>query len=124
VGDAAHQVNPITGGGIVQAMIAARSAGKVAAEAVKQKRFDAKFLKKYTKEWDKTLGDTQKVIFKMKEKFMKLTDERFNGIVDFCQKVPADKFSLKALFTEAVKGDPKLMMDVAKAFVVSKIKLK
>jgi len=124
VGDAARQVNPITGGGIVQAMIAAQIAGEVAAEAVKAKRFDAKFLKKYSKRWDKKLGDTQKVIFKMKEKFMKLTDERFNGIVDFCQRIPKDKFSLKALFSEAAKGDPKLIMDVAKAFVVSKIKLK
>lgn len=124
VGDAARQVNSITGGGIVQAMIAARIAGKVAAEAVKAKRFDVKFLKKYPKEWDKKLGDTQRVIFKMKEKFMQLTDDRFNGIVDFCQKIPKDKFSLKALFTEAAKGDPKLMIDVAKAFVVSKIRLK
>ena len=70
------------------------------------------------------MGDTQKVIFKMKEKFMQLTDERFNGIVDFCQKIPDDKFSLKALFSEAAKGDPKLILDVAKAFVVSRIRLK
>ena len=124
VGDAARQVNPITGGGVVQAMIAAKIVGEVAAEAVKTGRCDAKFLKKYVKQWDKTLGDTQRVIFKMKEKFMQLTDERFNKIVDFCQKIPADKFSLKALFTEAAKGDPKLMMDVAKAFVVSKIRMK
>lgn len=124
VGDAARQVNPITGGGIVQAMIAARIAGKVAAEAVKNKTFDVRYLKQYHKEWEKTLGSSQRVMFNMKEKFMNMTDERFNNIVRFCQKIPADEFSLKALFTEAVKGDPKLMLDVAKSFVVSKIKLK
>jgi digeranylgeranylglycerophospholipid reductase len=124
VGDAARQVNPITGGGIVQAMIAARIAGKLAAEAVKEKRFDAKFLKKYPKEWDKVLGHSQKTMFGMKEKFMTLTDDRFNSIVAFCQRVPDDQFSLKALFMEAVKGDPMLMLDVAKSFVVSKVKLK
>lgn len=124
VGDAARQVNPITGGGIVQGMIAAQIAGEVAAEAVKEKRFDAKFLKKYPKLWDKKLGKTQKITFDLKEKFMTMTDERFNNIVAFCQKIPRDQFSLKALFTEAVKGDPKLMLDVAKSFVVSKIKLK
>ena len=63
-------------------------------------------------------------MFLMKEKFMNLSDERFNRIVEFCQKIPRDKFSLKTLFTEAVKGDPKLMIDVAKAFIVSKIKMK
>jgi len=124
VGDAARQVNPITGGGIVQGMIAAKIAGTVAAEAVKKRKFDAKFLKKYQKEWDKTLGNTQKVMYSMKEKFLSLTDEKFNNLVSYCKKIPADKFSLKALFTEAVKGDPKLMLDVAKSFVVSKIKLK
>ncbi len=124
VGDAARQVNPITGGGIVQGIIAARIAGKLAAEAVKKGQFDAKFLKKYHKEWDKILGNTQKVMHSMKEKFLFMTDERFNNLVRFCKKIPEDKFSLKALFTEAVKGDPKLMLDVAKSFVVSKIKLK
>ncbi len=124
VGDAARQVNPITGGGVVQAMIAASIAGKVAAKAVKEKRFDVKFLKEYRKEWDKQLGKTQKTMFLMKEKFMNMNDERFNRIVEFCQKIPKDKFSLKALFTEALKGDPKLMIDVAKAFIVSKIKMK
>ncbi|MBT3755706.1 MAG: NAD(P)/FAD-dependent oxidoreductase [Candidatus Cloacimonetes bacterium] len=124
VGDAARQVNPITGGGVVQGMIAGSIAGKVAAEAVKKGRFDAKFLKKYPKEWDKTLGNTQKVMHNMKEKFLTLTDDRFDNLVSFCKKIPADKFSIKALFTEAVKGDPKLMLDVAKSFIVSKIKLK
>ncbi|MBL7148568.1 MAG: NAD(P)/FAD-dependent oxidoreductase [Candidatus Cloacimonetes bacterium] len=124
VGDAARQVNPITGGGVVQAMIAGSIAGKVAAQAVKEKRFDKKFLKEYRKEWNKRLGKTQKTMFLMKEKFMNMNDERFNRIVEFCQKIPRDKFSLKTLFTEAVKGDPKLMIDVAKAFLVSKIKMK
>ena len=124
VGDAARQVNPITGGGIVQGMIAGSIAGKVAAEAVKKGRFDAKFLKKYPKEWDKTLGNTQKVMHNIKEKFLTLTDDRFNNLVNYCKNIPADKFSIKALFTEAVKGDPKLMLDVAKSFIVSKIKLK
>lgn len=124
VGDAARQVNPITGGGIVQGMIAGSIAGKTAAEAVKKKRFDAKFLKKYRKEWDKKLGNTQKIMHSMKEKFLFMTDEQFNNLVSYCQNIPDDKFSLKALFTEAVKGDPKLVMDVAKSFVVSKIKLK
>ncbi len=124
VGDAARQVNPITGGGIVQGMIAGSIAGKVAAKAVKTGQFDAKFLKKYRKEWNKTLGNTQKVMHTMKEKFLFMTDERFNNLVNFCKKIPADKLTLKALFMEAVKGDPKLVLDVAKSFIVSKIKLK
>ncbi|MCK4653302.1 MAG: NAD(P)/FAD-dependent oxidoreductase, partial [Candidatus Cloacimonetes bacterium] len=122
VGDAARQVNPITGGGVVQGMLAGSIAGKVAAEAVKAKRFDAKFLKKYHREWDKRLGNTLRTMFELKERFLRMNDEKLNRIIKFCQKIPRDEFSLKALFTEAVKGDPGLMIEVAKAFIVSKMR--
>ncbi len=122
VGDAARQVNPISGGGIVQAMIAGSIAGKVAAEAVKKQRFDKKFLKKYRKEWDKRLGNTQKTMFKMKDKFLYMKDEKLDSIVENCSKIPPEKFTTATLFKEAIKEDPKLVMEIAKAFIVSKVK--
>jgi len=122
VGDAARQVNPITGGGIVHAMIAGKIAGTVAAEAIKNNDFRKHFLKKYQRQWDKKLGNIQKTMFNLKNRFLRMNDEKFNRIVAFCQKIPRNEFSLKVLFAEAVKGDPKLMLEVAKAFVVSKIK--
>lgn len=122
VGDAARQVNPITGGGIVQAMIAAKIAGEVAAEAVKKDKFDKKILKKYHKEWDKKLGNNQQIIYKLKKRFLKMDDQRFNKIVDYCKSIPKDKFSLFELFKEAIKEDPKLVMEIAGAMVVSKLK--
>ncbi len=124
VGDAARQVNPITGGGIVQGMIAGSLAGKVAAEAVQKKRFNGKFLKKYRKEWDKKIGNNQKIMYKIKEKVLEMGDEKFNSLVKICQNIPADKFTVKALFSEAVKDDPKLVLEIAKAFVKSKLNLK
>jgi hypothetical protein len=51
-----------------------------------------------------------------------MSDEKFNSIVAICKKIPKDEFSLGALFKEAVKEDPKLMIEVAKSFVVSKMK--
>jgi digeranylgeranylglycerophospholipid reductase len=122
VGDAAHQVNPITGGGIVQAMIAAELCGKVAAEAVKTNNFTKKFLKQYDKQWNKRLGANQKFMYSIKEIFMDMTDERFNNLLSICLKVPQDKFTMQRLFKEVVKGDPKLLKDMAKAFVVSKFR--
>ena len=122
VGDAARQVNPITGGGIVQAMIAAEIAGRIAADAVKEDKFDKKFLKKYVKEWDKKLGNNQQIIYKLKKRFLAMDDDRFNKIVDYCKNIPKDKFSLFELFKEAIKEDPKLVMQIAGAMVVSKLK--
>lgn len=56
VGDAAGQTNPITGGGIPQAVICGRIAGKAAAEAVKSE--DMGRLEEYESEWRKLLGSS------------------------------------------------------------------
>jgi len=120
VGDAARQVNPLHGGGIVQGMIGGHYAGEVAAEAVKAKNFERKFLMKYKKNWDKRIGNNQKTMYAMKERYMKMTNNSFNKLVDFCEKIPKDTFSLPILFKEAMKNDPKLVMDIAKSFIISK----
>jgi digeranylgeranylglycerophospholipid reductase len=76
----------------------------------------------YKKKWDKRLGNNQKTMYQLKEKFLGMTDEKFERLVDFIGTIPHDKFSLSYLFKEAVKEDPKLMVDIAKSFVVSKLK--
>lgn len=48
-GDAAGQVNPLTGGGIISGMTGGMYAGQVAAEAIKEGDHSKKFLKKYDK---------------------------------------------------------------------------
>ena len=49
VGDAAHQINPMTGGGIVSGMKAGWIAGQIAAEAVIKGDYSEKMLSKYSK---------------------------------------------------------------------------
>ncbi len=123
VGDAARQVNPITGGGIKQAMIAGKIAGEVAAEAVSKENYSTKILKKYPQEWDKVLGSKHRFIYKIKEKVLAAPDQRLNKIADMCKGLPPDKISLPDLFKAVVKGDPKLVSEMASAFVLSKINL-
>ncbi|MDP8210966.1 MAG: NAD(P)/FAD-dependent oxidoreductase [Candidatus Stygibacter australis] len=122
VGDSARQVNPITGGGIVQAMIAARIAGRVAADSIAAGDQSKKYLLRYKKEWDAKLGKIQKTMYSMKEKFMNMNDEKFNKLVKMCQGIPKDEFSLKKLFSVAMKGNPLLVAEIAKTFVMSKLK--
>ena len=122
VGDAAHQVNPITGGGIVQVMIAGQFAGETAAEAIKANDCSEKFLKKYIKRWNSRLGANQNFMYSVKEKFMRMDNNRFNNLVKICSAIPPEKLTLKEFFKTIVKGDPMLILQVAKAFVSSKIK--
>ncbi|WP_457615023.1 NAD(P)/FAD-dependent oxidoreductase, partial [Methanopyrus sp.] len=57
VGDAARQVNPVTGGGLNAALICGRIAGEVAAEAVDEDDTSASFLKRYQERWEEEFGD-------------------------------------------------------------------
>ncbi len=123
VGDSARQVNPITGGGIVQVMMAGAIAGRVAAEAVKKGDYSAKMLKKYPKEWDDLIGSRQRFMHELKEKFMFMSDDKFNSIVATCKKIPQEKLTLTDLFKEAIREHPYLVLKVAAAFVTSKIRL-
>ncbi len=121
VGDAARHVNPITGGGIKQAMIAGKLAGEMAVQAIRKENYSAKVLKKYQQEWDKALGSKHRFIYKIKEKVLVAGDERLNKIADICKGIPPEKMSLPDLFKAVVKGDPKMVAEMASAFVLSKI---
>jgi len=82
VGDAAHQVNPIHGGGIGIAMEAATIAAEVALKALRKKDFGSKFLNQYTAEWYKTRGNKLKRILKQRHMLEELNDDNFETLVD------------------------------------------
>ena len=49
VGDAAHQINPMTGGGIASGMRGGKIAGQIASSALEKGDFSKQFLMKYPK---------------------------------------------------------------------------
>ncbi len=69
VGDAARQVDPLTGGGIVNAMTAGQLAARVAIEAIAARDTSAKFLHRYADAWHKTLGRKMERNYRLREKF-------------------------------------------------------
>jgi geranylgeranyl reductase family protein len=56
VGDAAGQVKPLTGGGVVLGGICAVVAGEIAAEAIKGRDFRHEFLRRYEVSWKRIIG--------------------------------------------------------------------
>lgn len=122
VGDSARQVNPITGGGIVQAMIAGRICGETCSKAIRENNFSKSFLSEYEKRWDKMLGANQRFMYSLKHNFMKMNDDKFNSIVRACKKVDPNNLTMASLFKEAIKEDPILLAKLATSFVVSRIK--
>ncbi len=78
VGDAAHQVNPIHGGGMKEATIAGEMAAKVIDRAIKDNDLSAKKLSEYNRLWWKERGNKLKKVEKLRQVVEKLSDDDFN----------------------------------------------
>ena len=116
VGDAAHQINPLTGGGIVSGMRAGYIAGKVAAEAVHKDDYSTKILNKYSDSMWKSFGRKYDRLYKIKEAIHNLSDAELNSISEKVLLIPPNKRSLASVFKAAVYKKPSLVIDVIKAF--------
>ncbi|MDZ7315220.1 MAG: NAD(P)/FAD-dependent oxidoreductase [candidate division KSB1 bacterium] len=116
VGDAAHQVNPITGGGIVSALLAGKIAGQVAAKAVALGSVGAKVLQEYPRQWSKSEGKNHAIFYKLKSYIYKLSDEELDDIARAALGVPLPKRSMLTLFRAALVKRPSLILDAVKVF--------
>ncbi len=81
-GDAAHQVNPIHGGGIGLAIEGAMLASEVAIEAHEKKNYSHKFLQKYNPLWYEKRGNQLKGILKRRHMLEAMKDEDFEVLVE------------------------------------------
>ena len=114
VGDAAHQVNPVSGGGIISGMIAGKMAGAVAADIVR--RNDMSLLDRYEKEWQDSLGARHRRYYRIKKVIYKFKDSDLNAIAASMSKLPESQQTLGVLFKQAVMKHPALIIDVMKLF--------
>jgi digeranylgeranylglycerophospholipid reductase len=115
VGDAAHQVNPVSGGGIISGMIGGMIGGQVAAEAVTTK--DLNHLAEYEKQWHKRLGWRHEVFYNIKEAIAGFSDDTLNNICDSALGLPEERRTLGGIFRTALWNKPSIMLEVAKVFV-------
>jgi digeranylgeranylglycerophospholipid reductase len=82
IGDAAHQVNPIHGGGMFEAQFAAKIAAEVIDEALQKNDTSEKQLDKYNKEWWKQRGNYLRKVEKLREVVEKFSDDDFNFLAE------------------------------------------
>ncbi len=115
VGDAAHQVNPVSGGGIISGMIGGMIAGQVAVESLA--KGEIAHVKEYEERWHKRLGWRHEVFYHLKEAISQLTDETLNQMVQRTSKLPPQKRTLGALFRNALWNQPSMLLKVARVFV-------
>jgi len=113
-GDAAHAANPITGGGIINAMISGRIAGETAAGALEKGRAAERALSIYQKRCDDRFGNMNRLFYRLKEGILGIPDERLNAIAHEVLKLPVEKRSPARVLGTALVRQPKLLKVLAK----------
>lgn len=109
-GDAAGQVNPLTGGGIISGMTGGMYAGQVAAEAVLEDNCSKKFLKKYDKIARKDLKRDVDRYKGVQEYMLTLNDEELDKIAEAFTDVSFEKISTTELVKTLIKVSPKALL--------------
>jgi len=91
VGDAASQVKPTTGGGVIFGMMCARVAAEVAYEALHKDDFSSETLSEYQRRCAEVLGFEGKFMVKTRRMLDALSDHRIDSAIAFCTKIGLDK---------------------------------
>lgn len=116
VGDAAHQVNPIHGGGMGIAMEAADIAAEVIKEAFDSNDFSDKKLSEYTSRWYEKRGNKLKNVLKKRKMLESVSDQDFEVLVrslsgeDVLKLAEGELLESAKLLTKKLIKNPKLAM--------------
>ena len=117
VGDAARHADPITGGGIINAMKGGRIAGRVAAEAVRKNDFSARFLSRYDKMWKEDFGKTLERNKVLQKKILKMKDETINRLAKSLEGCNIADMSVASIMKELIKRNPRIFWDLKSLFL-------
>ncbi len=116
VGDAAHHTDPITGGGIINALEGGKLAGEVAKEAVTLNDFSLKVLQHYETAWRAAFGKTLDRNYRIKEAFVTLSDDDLNKLVHSLEGLTLEEMSVSGIMRRVISRNPRLLMGLRHLF--------
>lgn len=109
VGDAARQVNALTGGGIDSAMRAGQIAGEVVADAIREGDVSEKRLREYERRWREKMGKSHEKYLKAKNVLLGLSDQELDQLAETLSRVDFERISLTDMLRALIKSHPKLL---------------
>jgi len=115
-GDAAHMINPLSGGGIVNAMKSGRLAAETMVAALRSGNTSARALESYHSRWMDLLGDDHVRFYRVKEALARFDDAFYDNLARAVNRIPETRRTLRRIFGEALVRHPTLLPVVAKYF--------
>ena len=120
IGDAARQVDPITGGGLTHCLEGGKIAGEVIGKAVKAQDFSKEFLSEYETRWKEAFGKKIKRNYMVKEIMLDMDDKTFNMLADSLKDYKFEELSTFSLLKALITKHPTLLMKLRPLMKVSK----
>ena len=116
-GDAASQVNPLTGGGITSGITGGKLAGQTAAEAIAAGDCSKEFLKKYADLVDEAMGHDMDKYTKACDYLWSLNDDDLNSIAKAFQDIEFETLGTTELVKALIKVQPSAALKLRKLFL-------
>jgi digeranylgeranylglycerophospholipid reductase len=121
VGDAARLADPMTGGGIANAMITGKLAAEVAAGCISKGDVRKDSLMPYDKGWRSSqMGKSLEKNYRIKEIFITLDDAKLNALIQSASRLDLKDFSVLTLVKELIQRNPKMLLELKSLYSVLK----
>jgi digeranylgeranylglycerophospholipid reductase len=111
VGDSARIIDPITGGGIANGLLAGMHAGNVLGDCVQAKDFSEEALMPYDKLWRNAMEDRLWRNWMAKEKFLTLSDSTLDAVIETLSTTNVDKMSVHNILIAIKERHPELVRE-------------
>lgn len=123
VGDAAHQADPLTAGGINLGMIGADLAMQAAIPALREGDVSWKRLQVYQDLWQARFGKMHAALFKIRKIISGMEPDRLANLIHDSAQLPLEQMSLGQILFAILKHDPMLLLE-ARTLITTGLVLK
>ncbi len=111
IGDAAHQADPLTAGGINLGMIAADLAVQAAAPAIHRGDVSAKTLRAYEDAWNARFGNQHAALYRIRKMLTTMSEESVNALIQTASGLPLAEMNTGQILLAVLKAHPSLLFE-------------
>jgi digeranylgeranylglycerophospholipid reductase len=111
VGDAAHQADPLTAGGINLGMIGADMAAQVAIKALDSDDVSVRALSEYETRWRNQFGAQHRALYQIRKMLTGMDDERIASLINTASQLPLQSMSMGQVLGAILRNHPRLLIE-------------